>query len=111
MSLTRRRRYLGAWLIVAALLCGACSGKQTEINAQPPSQDNRVQDEQQERHVIIPPRDASHGFDKTEVDLEHGPLESASRYHQPRGTSLYMFDNTEVDLERGVKKTGPPQSR
>jgi hypothetical protein len=111
VSLTKRRRYLGVWLLFVALLCGACSGKQTDITAQPPSQDNRVQDEQQDRHAVVPPRGASHGFDNTEVDLEYGPLQSASRYHRPQGIHLYTFDNTEVDLEHATKKINPSQSR
>ncbi len=36
--------------------------------------------------------------DKTEVDLERGRPEAASRYHRPRAAHLYQYDKTAVDL-------------
>ena len=40
----------------------------------------------------------SHYFDKTEVDLEYGQPESASRYRRPHGVRTYGYDETEADL-------------
>lgn len=111
VSLTRRQRYMGAWLLIAALWCGACSSKQAEITAQPSPQDNGVQDERQDRRVVVPSGNPLHRFDKTEVDLEYGPLESALRYHRPRHTHLYTFDETEADFTLDVMKTSPSQPR
>jgi hypothetical protein len=111
VSLTRRQCYLGAWLLIVALWCGACSSQQAEITAQPSPQDNGVQDERQDRRVVVPSRSPSHGFDKTEVDLEYGPLEPASRYHRPRQAHIYTFDKTETDLTRDVMKRSPSQPR
>lgn len=111
MSLPKRRLYLGACLLFATLWCGACSGKQTNINAPLPVQDHHAQNERQAQRAAVPPGGSSHGFDKTEVDLEHGPLESASRYHHPRALSLYNYDKTETDLALGAKQLNPSQSR
>src|SRR5262249_13871785 len=36
--------------------------------------------------------------DKTNVDLERGRPEAASRYHRPRAAQLYQYDKTQVDL-------------
>ena len=36
--------------------------------------------------------------DKTDVDLQRGLPEAASRYHRPRAVQRYQYDKTEVDL-------------
>jgi hypothetical protein len=105
------RRYLGAWLLVAALSCGACGSKQTEIKASLPAPANRVEDEHQVPRAVALPDNLPYGFDKTEVDLEHGQLEPASLYHYPREKSLYIWDKTDVDLIIGPKKTDPSPPR
>ena len=110
VSLSKRQRYLGAWLLFAALWCGACSGKQTDINTPLSAQANPAKDKQQPPQAVVPPGGSAHGFDKTEVDLEYGPLESASRYHRPRALSLYNYDKTETDFNLGAKKITPSQS-
>jgi len=58
--------------------------------------------------------------DKTDVDLERGRPEAASRYHRPRAAHLYQYDKTVVDLavplaqpspEEGPEGPAPTQSR
>lgn len=101
------RRYLGALLVCAALSCGACGGKQTPL----PAQADQQQDKQQVLPAVVLPGNLPYGFDKTEVDLEHGQLEPASLYHYPREKSLYIWDKTDVDLIIGPKKTDPSPPR
>jgi hypothetical protein len=68
------QQYLGSWLLLVLLCSGACTG------------------------VREAPETPPHYFDKTEVDLEYGRPEAASRYHTPRGVQHYTSDKTDTDL-------------
>ena len=48
----------------------------------------------------------SYSSDKTEVDLEHGRPQSATRYRRPRDAQLYVYDTTDVDL--ALPRPAPP---
>ena len=48
--------------------------------------------------VCITSTTAWSDWDKTNVDLQRGLPEAASRYHRPRAAHLYQYDKTEVDL-------------
>ena len=109
MSLTKHRRYLGACLLLVTFWCGACTMKQTSIKTPTVSQDDQVQNKRQDQEAATPYLGLQHGFDKTEVDLESGQLEPASRYHPPRGTQLYTFDGTESDLSNDIKRINRSQ--
>jgi hypothetical protein len=104
---TKRRRYLGACLLLVTFCCGACTGKQVSTETQTTAQDSSVQDKQQEQDATIVPYVWQHGFDKTEVDLEYGRPQPASRYHLPRVRQRYTFDGTETDLSKEIKKINP----
>ena len=78
-------------------------------NPQQPNQESQSESAAQQDQRVVPSSGSPHGFDKTEVDLEHGQLEPASRYHRPRGIHLYTFDKTETDLALGAKKINPSQ--
>jgi hypothetical protein len=56
--------------------------------------------------VCIASTTAWSDWDKTNVDLQRGLPEAASRYHRPRAAHLYQWDKTEVDL--GVPLPPPP---
>src|SRR5262249_19256769 len=49
--------------------------------------------------------------DKTEVDLERGRPEAASRYHRPRAAHLYQYDKTVVDLAGPLVQPSPEEPR
>jgi hypothetical protein len=88
--------YLGA-LLLAVFWCGACTGARdnVETRAAPGLAPlNYNQELMRQLHG------RQHYFDRTEVDLEHGDLEPASRYSRPRGVQQYRYDKTTVDLAR-----------
>lgn len=107
MSVTKRQRYLGACLLLVTFWCGACTGKQVSTKTPTVAQDSSVQDKPQAQDAAIVPYIWQHGFDKTEVDLEYGRPEPASRYRLPRVRQLYTFDGTETDLSQEIKKINP----
>jgi hypothetical protein len=70
----RKDHYLRGGLLLLVLWCGACTGSQSKM---------------------LPIQSADY---PTEVDLQYGRPEAASRYNRPRQVHRYEFDETEVDL-------------
>jgi hypothetical protein len=70
----KRQWYVGGWLLLVLLWCGACTNVR--------------------EHIEKP----QHSSGKTELDLEYGRPEAASRYHRPQWVHPYSYDKTEVDL-------------
>lgn len=94
-------RYLGGWLLLFVLWCGACTGAREGAEPSATSQGARLQERQRfysatyQYHL---PQELTHYFDATEVDLEYGRLEPASRYQRHQGVQRYDYDHTEIDL-------------
>ena len=61
--------------------------------------------------VCIAATNAWSDTDKTDVDLERGRPEAASRYHRPRAAHLYQYDKTEVDLAVPLVQQPPEEPR
>lgn len=80
MRTLRKGHYLRGGLLLLVLWCGACTGPQSKT-------------------LPMPSADYP-----TEVDLQHGRPEAASRYRQPRQVHRYEFDKTEVDLAVPVSR-------
>lgn len=80
MRTLRKGHYLRRGLLLLVLWCGACTGPQSKT-------------------LPMPSADYP-----TEVDLQHGRPEAASRYRQPRQVHRYEFDKTEVDLAVPVSR-------
>jgi hypothetical protein len=79
----RKGHYLRGGLLLLVLGCGACTGAQSKT---------------------LPIQSANY---PTEVDLQYGRPEAASRYRQPRQVHRYEFDKTEVDLAVPVSRPKP----
>lgn len=93
----RSRLYLGGVLLLIVFWCGACAGTGDNVETratQGLAPLNYNQEQMQQFHG------RQHYFDETEVDLERGLLEPASRYSRPRWVRPYQYDGTEVDLAR-----------
>ena len=100
MSFPTRQHYLGAWLLLTILGCGACTGSRERTQASSNSQDGSLQGRPLSDGATDPRSHLQHNFDKTETDLEYGRPESALRYQRPRGVQVYTFDETETDLAK-----------
>ena len=61
--------------------------------------------------VCIATTNAWSDTDKTDVDLERGRPEAASRYHRPRAAHLYQYDKTTVDLAVPLVQPAPEEPR
>jgi hypothetical protein len=93
----RSRLYLGGVLLLIIGWCGACTGPRDNVETRI-TQDLAPLNYNLERMQQV--YGTQHYFDDTEVDLEHGYLEPASRYSRPQWVRPYRYDSTEVDLAK-----------
>lgn len=91
----RVRLVLGSILLLIVCWCGACTGPRGNVEAGPSEGLAVLHDNQTLLRQFY---GRQHYFGETEVDLEYGDREPASRYSRPRGARQYQYDETAVDL-------------
>jgi hypothetical protein len=114
MSSPTYRWYVGGWFLLVVFWCAACTGARDRVDQNRASRDLQPREITDYYGATYRSPLPAHYFDKTEVDLERGRPEPASRYHRPRGAHMYSFDKTQVDLGKPLAASAgeerPPAS-